>query len=85
MKHPWRFQGDIAYGETDPMITVFMGEVETDEDGKTSIRQDTRYPVQMKLSELAGLSDLVNAQKLDGIRIANKEAEKAAIAKRAKP
>jgi hypothetical protein len=71
-KHPWRFQGDIAFGETDPVVTVFMGDLETGEDGGRSIRQDVRDPVRMKLSQLAGVGDLLDGPKLDGIRLAQK-------------
>jgi hypothetical protein len=52
MKVPWRFQGDISYGETDPVMTVFMGEVLKDEAGNVTVRQDVTNPVVMKLSAL---------------------------------
>lgn len=58
-KFAWRLQGDIAKGEKDPLMTVFMG-VEraiVDDDGnptsETFIEQDTSDPVQMPLSELS--------------------------------
>jgi hypothetical protein len=53
-KQVWRFQSDPPMGEKDPMVTVFLGELET-YDGAVSIRQDTRDPVTMKLSEMVAL------------------------------
>jgi hypothetical protein len=55
--YPWRLQGDIARGETDPTVTVFLGAERAvmDENGEptaeTFIEQDTREPLQMALSE----------------------------------
>lgn len=49
---PWRFQCDVPYGETDPMVTVFVGEVLTRGDGSKFVEQDVNHPVQMKLSEV---------------------------------
>lgn len=53
-KQVWRFQSDPPIGELDPMVTVFLGELET-YDGVASIRQDTRDPVTMKLSEMVAI------------------------------
>jgi len=53
-KQVWRFQCDPPLGEKDPMVTVFLGELET-YDGTVSVRQDTRDPVTMKTSELVVL------------------------------
>lgn len=75
-KYPWRVQGDIAHGERDPVLTVFMGEVRTDEDGRMYIEQETRDPVEMRLSEIESVLDLVDAKKLDGKRIEQKESRK---------
>lgn len=67
-KLPWRFQGDIAYGQTDPTVTVFMGETETDEEtGIVSIRQDVRNPVTMPLSELKSASHLADPKKMQEV------------------
>jgi hypothetical protein len=52
--YPWRFQGDAAYQEKDPQVTVFLGELETF-DGKVMIRQDVRNPVTMKLSQFVAM------------------------------
>jgi hypothetical protein len=55
---PWRIQGDITKGETDPPITVFTGveRAVVDDDGKptgdTFIEQNTSNPVVLKLSEV---------------------------------
>lgn len=68
-KRPWRIQGDIAHGENDPILTVFLGDVEHDDHGNPSVRQDVRSTVLMRLSALAGASDL--AEKVDEARIAN--------------
>jgi hypothetical protein len=57
-KYPWRFQADIPVGETDPLVTVFMGPVRvvTDDDGNPTeeffIEPDTSEPVQLRLSAL---------------------------------
>lgn len=61
---PWRFQAEVAKGETDPLVIVFMGPERyvMDDDGQattdTFVDQDTSNPVQMPLSELpAALAD----------------------------
>jgi hypothetical protein len=55
-KQVWRFQCDVPYGETDPIVTVFLGSTEVDEDSEqTVVRQDTRNPVTMPLSEFAAM------------------------------
>ena len=61
---PWRLQGEIVKGETDPLVTVFIGPERyvLDDAGEptatTFVQQDTGNPVQMKLSELpAALAD----------------------------
>lgn len=63
--YPWRFQADVAMGEVDPMVTLFVGpERHVLDDngeptiGETFVQQDTSNPVQLKLSELpAALAD----------------------------
>lgn len=60
-RQPWCFQCDIEYGDTDPIVKVFMGEVETDDEtGVTSIRQDTRYPVEIPMSKLTSIAELMD-------------------------
>lgn len=67
-KVPWRFQGDIARGEIDPLVTVFMGDEVTDEGtGVVTVRQDVSDPVVMKLSELASASHLADPKKMDEV------------------
>jgi hypothetical protein len=57
--YPWRLQGEIGKGETDPMVTVFMGAERAvmDDNGEPTaerfIQQDTKNPAVMKLSEVA--------------------------------
>lgn len=69
---PWRLQGDIAKGEVDPLVTVFVGAERAvmDDDGNptaaTFIAQDTKDPVVMKLSE--AVAALVDATKMDQAR-----------------
>jgi hypothetical protein len=66
---PWRLQGDIAKGETDPLVTVFMGPERyiLDADGnptsQTFIEQNTADPVIMKLSELGSVIQPVDLQR----------------------
>ena len=49
----WRFQCDPALGETDPMVTVFVGDTFTnDETGERTVQHDTTNPASVKLSEL---------------------------------
>lgn len=80
-KHPWRFQGDIAYGESDPMVTVFMGDLETDEDtGDVSVRQDTRNPVTMRLSELKNAAHLASPDEMEKVRVKQRDDRVAAAA-----
>jgi hypothetical protein len=82
-KQPWRFQGDIAYGETDPVVTVFMGEPERDgETGEMVIRQDARNPVTMKLSELKSAAHLANAKTMQTLADAQSTARAADLASR---
>ena len=59
----WRIQCDPA-GQTDPVIIVFLGAEEADDDGVISIRQDTRWPVRVKFSELTSLQDLLDAPQM---------------------
>ena len=51
-KAVWRFQCDIPLGETDPLVTCFVGRTEEDDDGNTVTRQETGDPVMIRLSEL---------------------------------
>lgn len=74
-KHPWRAQVDIALGETDPVMTVFMGTVFTDPDtGKDFIRQETNDPVLIKLSELQNAMQLADPKAMDAKRVEQKSA-----------
>lgn len=58
-KFPWRLQGDIAQGEIDPVVTVFMGAERAvmDDDGNPTaevfIEQSTADPVMLPLSQVA--------------------------------
>jgi hypothetical protein len=38
MKHPWRFQGDMAGGESDPVVTMISGESVAHEDAVKGAR-----------------------------------------------
>jgi hypothetical protein len=55
---PWRFQADVVIGETDPLVTLFVGaERATMDDngeptGATFVQQDTSNPLQLRLTEL---------------------------------
>lgn len=50
-KRVWRIQADISLDETDPMVTMFLGPIETDDiDGTVFVRQDTQFPVFIPLS-----------------------------------
>jgi hypothetical protein len=56
---PWRFQADLAKGEIDPQVTVFVGPerqvVDADGNGTgvTFIDQVTTSPAVLPLSQLA--------------------------------
>jgi hypothetical protein len=53
--YPWRFQADLTEGDTDPDVTVFIGDTVTnDATGEKTLHQNTADPVIVKLSELAG-------------------------------
>jgi len=71
--YPWRLQGDIAKGELDPMVTVFLGpeRAKMDDQGnpttETFIEQTTSDPVQMKLSEV--VAALANPTSLAALRV----------------
>lgn len=52
--YPWRFQADLKAGESDPDVTVFVGDMHTNSvTGEEKIYQDTSNPEIVKLSELA--------------------------------
>jgi len=73
-KRIWRVNFDISATETDPTVTVYVGKVETDDDtGAVTVRQDTRWPVVKKLSEITK-SDLTDHTKMknaqDAVRTA---------------
>lgn len=62
--YPWRFQSDIPKGQTDPVVTVYLGpeRAKLDADGNPTsegfIEQSTSDARQCKLSELpAALAD----------------------------
>lgn len=69
---PWRFQADLAKGEVDPLVTVFVGpERQMMDDtgaptGTTFIDQTTTNPATLKLSELPAA--LANPSILVGMR-----------------
>lgn len=75
-KLPWRFQGDVAYGESDPTVTIFMGNLKTDEEtGAVSVEQDTSNPITMPLSKFAKMAkDGIAVDELDAV--ATREREK---------
>jgi hypothetical protein len=51
--YPWRIQADIQEGEYDPDVTVFLGDVYTnDVTGVKTLHRGTADPVVVKLSEL---------------------------------
>jgi hypothetical protein len=78
---PWRFQADIAPGETDPVVTVFMGDTYVDEEsGQTRVRQDTVDPVTMKLSELKSALHLADPKQMGALHHKQKQ-ERAALRK----
>lgn len=52
-KRVWRGQFEVPYGAADPKVTLYLGPVETDDEtGDISVRQDTRWPVEMPLSQV---------------------------------
>lgn len=80
-KHPWRAQVDIAIGDTDPIMTVFMGTVFTDPDsGAQFVRQDVNDPVMMKLSELQSSMHLADPAVMETKHVEQKKAREAAVA-----
>lgn len=56
--YPWRFQADLARGETDPLVTLFVGperyvmDDNGDPTADTFVEHDARDPVLVPLSEL---------------------------------
>jgi hypothetical protein len=71
-KHPWRLQGEIAKGETDPVVTVFMGAERAimDDNGEptaeTFIEQDASDPVTLPLSQ--AMTALATTGELEKLR-----------------
>jgi hypothetical protein len=69
---PWRFQAEVPNGESNPLVTVFMGPERASMDdageptGDTFVQQDTSDPVQIPLSELPAA--LANPSVLVGLR-----------------
>ena len=62
--YPWRIQADLTKGETDPMVTVFVGPERAVMDAagnptsETYVEQSTSSPATVALSELsAALAD----------------------------
>ena len=59
--YPWRFQADVAKGDLDPMVTLFVGPERhvLDDNGEpteaTFVQQDTSNPVQLQLSDLSAV------------------------------
>jgi hypothetical protein len=52
--YPWRFQADLKEGDTNPDVTVFIGDTVTnDTTGEKTIHQSTADPVIVKLADLA--------------------------------
>jgi hypothetical protein len=58
---PWRFQAEVAKGEADPVVTVFVGperatlDENGDPTGGTFVEQSTLDPLEVPMSQLAGL------------------------------
>jgi hypothetical protein len=51
---PWRFQADLTPENTDPDVTVFVGDTITnDVTGEKKVHQDTANPEIVRLSELS--------------------------------
>jgi len=51
--YPWRFQADVAADQSDPDVTVFIGDTVTnDVTGEKVVHQNTADPVIVKLSAL---------------------------------
>ncbi len=51
--YPWRFQADLSVDQPDPYVTVFVGDVHTnDSTGEKKIYPDTSDPMTVRLSEL---------------------------------
>jgi hypothetical protein len=73
---PWRFQADVAKGEIDPPVTVFMGPERAvmDDDGNpteaTFVEQSTGDPIQLPLSQLSAA--LADPSILTGLRKSRK-------------
>lgn len=89
----WRFQCDVAYGENDPFVTVFLGPVIEGRDNVISIQQDASNPLTMRLSDLnkyitSGVDHAnISAKQQEEIEIraaAKAEAERASNAERAR-
>jgi len=76
-KSIWRFQCD-PNGEEDPLVEVFMQRTMT-VDGE-SVTEKSMTPVPMRFSELFGLLDLTNVEKIDAKRVEIKEANERRIA-----
>jgi len=52
--YPWRFQADISADNLDPDVTVFVGDMFTnDTTGEKTLYKDTNNPETVKLSELS--------------------------------
>ena len=52
--YPWRFQADLKAGESDPDVTVFVGDMHTNSvTGEEKIYQDTSNPETVKLADLS--------------------------------
>lgn len=52
--YPWRFQADLKAGDTNPDVTVFLGDTVTnDTTGEKTVHQNTADPVVVKLSDLS--------------------------------
>jgi hypothetical protein len=69
--YPWRFQADLKEGDTNPDVTVFIGDTITnDETGEKIVHQNTADPVIVKLADLASY---VETGMANGVTRAKKE------------
>jgi len=52
--YPWRFQCDLQEGDTNPDVTVFIGDTTTnDTTGEKTLHKGTNDPEIVKLSDLS--------------------------------
>lgn len=68
-RYPWRIQGEVKPGETDPMMTVFMGQTRGDQ-----IEHDVTDPVEVPLSKLVSTLDGDQLQAINEQQVASRVA-----------